>query len=246
MSYSLSTRLTTLVGLALCLAGLGLAQPPSISGFGDILSFNVNHGATITGGTLAVTHNQGSEFTSAFYFGKQDISSFTAQFTYTVGGDRAADGATFVIQNDPRGISALGDGGSGLGYGVGPNEPTGITPSVALEFNIFDHNTHGIAVATNGAFGTYISTAPVVIESGDPILVNVSYFGGVLGVILRDTVTGDTFSNNFPIDIPTSVGSPFAWVGFTGGTGSLTSVQTFSAFSYEPFAEALLFTLFPG
>jgi hypothetical protein len=228
--------------LALFLSGLGQAQPPSISGFGDVLGFSVNGTGGISGGTLTLTNNNLGDNTSAFYRAKQDITSFTAQFIYTVGGDKAADGAAFVIHNDPRGLAAIGDPGSRLAYGTGGGHAA-IAPSVALEFNIFDHNTHGIAVATNGSFGTYISTAPVVLESGDPIQVNVGYFGGILGVILRDTVTGDTFIDTFTIDIPTTVGSPFAWVGFTGADGALFSTQTISAFSYEPFAEALLYTL---
>ena len=185
------TRVSAAVVLFAGLSGSVIAQPSSISGFGNVLGFNVNSagisGAAITGGTLTLMDSGAHERRTAFYAIKKDITTF---FVYQAGDgtNPPADGAAFIIQNDARGLGALGDGGSALGYGGGP-VATAIHPSVALEFNIFDHNKHGIQVVTNGSFGSYIDTAPVELASGHPILVRALYEGGTLDIILTDTAS---------------------------------------------------------
>ena len=225
------TRLVLPGVLASCMAGLGQA---SIAGFGD---FTLNGGATVSGGTLTLTDGQFAEARSAFDNTLQDITGFSAQFTYqaTDGTNPRADGVTFVIQNDPRGVHALSESGSGLGYGAAgnPGAPP-ITPSVAVEFNLFLQP--GINVRTNGATGSYISTAPVDLNSSHPIQATLSYDGVNLVVALLDTVNNNAFSRSFPISIPVTVGASFAYVGFTGATGGFSSIQTISGFSYSPVA----------
>jgi hypothetical protein len=72
-------------------------------------------------------------------------------------GGQGADGLAFVVQRDPRGASALGNDGQGLGYG---NSPTAggtaipIAPSLAVEFdthlNPFDPSSNHIAITRDG------------------------------------------------------------------------------------------------
>ena len=240
MSVNFLTRTALAGALVVSLAGIGFGGPPSIAGFGNG-DFKVNGTASILDGTLTLTTAGFNQRGSAFNNAKQDITVFTTQFIFqaTGGTNPRADGVAFVIENDPAGTSALStlDGGSSLGY-------QGISPSVALELNTFNFGSPGINVRTNGAVGTYFSTAPVVLGSGDPIQVMVSYDGTNMTVGLLDTVTSATFSKSFAVDIPGTVGSPFDWVGFTGSTGSLDSVQTISTFSYSPFWESFLFYYF--
>jgi hypothetical protein len=129
-----------------------------------------------------------------------------------------------------RGRTALGGGGGGLGY-------SGITPSFALQFNIY--GTAGIAVNTNGATGGYSVTDPVNVASGDPIAVELTYLNGVLQVVLSNTVTAGTFTTNLAVgDLPAILGAQTAYVGFTGATGGTASTQQISSFSYVPLPAA--------
>jgi T5SS/PEP-CTERM-associated repeat protein len=73
----------------------------------------------------------------------------------------------------------------------------------------------------------------VNLASGDPISVTVTYSGNLLNETLFDLVTSDSFSANYTVNISTAVGGGTAYVGFTGGTGGLNSIQTISNFMYQ-------------
>jgi hypothetical protein len=97
-----------------------LCQPArgDIMGFGDGSGYTLNSLITpapsINAGTLTLTTDgEANQAASAFYNTRQSTGSFTAAFTYQASG--VADGITFVIQNDPSGLNALGSLGSGLG-----------------------------------------------------------------------------------------------------------------------------------
>lgn len=84
-------------------------------------------------------------------------TSFRARIYQGSGGD-GAHGMTFVLHNDPRGESAIGSTGSGLGYG-------GIDNSVAIEFdtknsNNGDPNDNHIAILTGGRAGIHVALEP--------------------------------------------------------------------------------------
>ncbi len=48
---------------------------------------------------------------------------------------------------------------------------------------------------------------------------------------LTDT-TSDTFTQTWPINIPQTIGSNTAYIGFTGGTGGNTSSQKIESWSF--------------
>jgi len=54
-----------------------------------------------------------------------------------------------------------------------------------------------------------------------------------LNETLFDLVTSDGFTTNYTVNISTAVGRGTAYVGFTGGTGGLASIQTISNFMYQ-------------
>jgi hypothetical protein len=144
-----------------------------------------------------------------------------------------ADGMTFTIQSDPKGMWALGDGGSGLGY-------QGIQNSVALKFDIYNdagEGTDSIGVYTDGAAPTVpatdLSSSGVTLLSGDLMHAHLVYSGTTLTVTLTDTKTGASATNQFTVNIPSVVGATTAYVGFTGSTGAFTAVQQVASWSYS-------------
>ena len=199
----------------------------------------VNGGPNITNNVFTLTDGAGGENRSAWFSEPLYVGGFQASFTYQDIGGGGADGAAFVIQNDPSGTAALGLNGGGLGY-------VGITPSVAVLLNIYWYSPGGagLMLGTNGvgayyASGansgrSYQSTAPVNLAGGDPIAVALRYTGGILYASLTDTVTSNNFQTSIAVDIPAFVGTNAAWVGFTGSEGGTTSHQIVSNFSYRP------------
>jgi hypothetical protein len=200
---------------------------PDFNGTG--LGWTMNGGATINGDILTLTDGVGSEARSAFYQYKQYIGAFQAFFTYQDVGGAGADGTVFVIQNDTRGLAALGAGGGTLAY-------AGITPSVGLEMNIYAPNTVGFAFRTNGLTGVpYTPATPVNIASGNPIDVSLNYLNSTLRMVMSNTVTADTFSTSINVgSLPTLLGADTAYIGFTGATGGTASTQTITNFWFVP------------
>jgi hypothetical protein len=185
-----------------------------------ISGWQLNGPPALTTTSVQLTANLGNTARSAFLTTKQNISAFNIAFLYQdQTGAGGADGVTFCVQNQA--VTAVGNGGGGLGYG-------GITPSFALQLNIYQPNTRGIAFNQNGAVTPPFASLLPNVGVGDntnTILVNISYNGSILAATLRDTVTGGTVSTNYTVDIPTIVGGSTAWVGFTGADGGVASTQ---------------------
>lgn len=188
----------------------------------------------MTNGLLTLSDSSGSQARSFFFQYPQYIGAFKASFTYQAAGNKAADGITFCIQNDPRGSAALGGNGGGLGV-------SGIVPSAELELNVytggsnlsgFNWQTNGLTGAS-GANGGYITPGSVNLKSGDPIGVSLYYAGGQLSLTFTDAVASASFSTNFYVgDLTEVVSNITAYVGFTGSDGGSTSIQTITNFSF--------------
>jgi Bacterial lectin len=69
---------------------------------------------------------------------------------------KPADGIVFLIQSDPRGASALGEAGGALGF-------AGISPSLGLEFDIYqnpgDPAANHIGIIVDGNSSEYVECA---------------------------------------------------------------------------------------
>src|SRR5262249_2775525 len=136
----------------------------------------------------------------------------------------AADGATFTIQNSMDGVNALGGLGGGLGY-------TGLSPSVAIYFDLYNGGNHnprtGLLLNGQGTPGDTRSLAGIInLGSGHPIQVHLTYDSGTLREVVTDTTTGAVFSTNYAVNIPTVLGGGgLAYVGFAAATGGETSIQ---------------------
>jgi hypothetical protein len=195
-------------------------------------SLSLNNGTKVSSGILQVTDGGAGEIHSVWFTKKVPVSAFTSDFVFQIL-KASADGFTLTIQNDPKGIWALGYGGSGLGY-------QGIQKSVALKFDIYDNAGEGsdsIGVYTGGAVPTTPSTdlrsTGITLGSGNLIRAHLVYSGTTLTVTLTDTVTGTSMSKQFTVNIPTAVGGTTAYIGFTGSTGAFTSVQDITSWSYS-------------
>jgi hypothetical protein len=178
--------------------------------------------------TVLLSDGQNNDANAYWHPTKIDIPTddpFTVQFTYQASGDKAADGITFAFQND--GANAIGDTGGALGY-VGISGPT-----AAYQINLYDGAQRGSNFVTTNTSGTYLATGNVDFNSGNPIEVTLVYDpeDQTVKESLTDTTTGDTFTRTYQnIDLNTVLGSE-AYIGFTGGDGGATSIQTASDFS---------------
>ncbi len=224
---------------------------------------NVGNPPVFGAGKVQVTDDVSDEHNTVFYLSPQVVTgAWTATFTFQVSGTKMADGAAFVIHNDPKGATAgtAQDGGSALGY-------QGIDNSIALAFNVYSRsnplhigtghpgeidllflsNALGSVNQPGGTYAndpTQTASTPFSISSGDPIQVTLTYdpVQTLLTQTILDTANGGTDTYTYTVDIALIVGADdrnsqtfvpgTAFVGFTGGTGGAHAIQTFSNFTF--------------
>ncbi len=203
-------------------SGGGTATLPS----GIILNGNA---AQPSSSDLRLTDGGGNEASSAWAPTPVNVQSFTNDFTLQLT-NANADGFAFVIQNN--GTNALGAGGGGLGY-------SGMGSSVAVKFDLYNNNGEGTdstGIYLNGASpdvpATDLSSTGINLHSGDVFKVHMTYDGTTLSVTETDQTTNATATQNYTVNIPSTVGGNTAYVGFTAGTGGLTATQDILAWSY--------------
>ncbi len=103
------------------------------AGSTSLLTYNGS--ATINGSKAELTDGGGSEAGSSFSTSPVDVTKFTTQFTFQLtAGTDTADGFTFCIQGS--GNTASGGAGGSLGY-------AGISPSVAVKFDLYNNSGEG-------------------------------------------------------------------------------------------------------
>ena len=210
--------------------GGGTATINFASGFTSTTGLTLNGNAVNTNDTkLALTTGATAQKGSIFWSQPVGVQSFTTDFTFQITNPQA-DGMTFTIQNV--GKTALGGGYSGLGY-------SGIGKSVAIKFDLYNNSGEGTdstGVFVNGATPTVpaldMTSSGVSLHSGDPMLAHVTYDGTTLIMNLSDQVTHKAYTLSKAINIPQMVGASTAYVGFTGGTGGLSSTQKLLNWTY--------------
>ena len=197
-------------------------------GFASSAGLALNQAATVTDGALQMTlSGSATDKGSAWFTTPVNIGSFTTDFQFQLLSP-SADGFTFTIQN--QGLTAIGNGGSGLGYGASKTGATGgISKSVAVKFDIYSNQGEGAdstGFYSDGAAPTIpaidMTASGVVLKSGDVFQAHITYDGTNLTLVLTDTVTSKSFTYTSPVNIPSIVGSGTAYVGFTGGIGGLS------------------------
>jgi hypothetical protein len=175
---------------------------------------------------------------SAWFNTPVNVQGFSTNFSIQLSNAKA-DGITFTIQN--AGLKALGPVGGGLGYGPIPVHATtgGIPKSVAIKFDLFDNNGEGknsTGLYTHGSSPTVpsldLTASGLDLHSGNAISAAVNYDGAKLTLTLTDGVANKTFTTSWIVNIPQVVGGNTAYIGFTGGTGSLSSSQKILSWSF--------------
>jgi hypothetical protein len=196
------------------------------------LSANGNIHFPTTPPVVRLTDGGGGEASSTYYKTIVGTGAFSTTFVMRdqSGPTGSADGTTFVIQNDPRGLTALGAAGGALGYG-------GITNSVAIEFDLYTNGSHlsttklftGGNTDKTGAID--MGPSGITLGNGDPLQVTLTYDGTALNETVLDTITGAIFFHSYSVNLATVIGGPSAYVGFTGGTGGETATQDILSWS---------------
>lgn len=200
-------------------------------GFSSTAGLTLNGSAVATNDTrLQLTNGGLWQAGSMFWTAPINIQAFTTSFEFQLS-DAQGNGFTFTIQN--MGPNALGGDSAGLGY-------QDIQKSVAIKFNFYDYNNEGsdsTGIYTDGqppvTPSVDISPSGIQLGSGDSIQAQVTYDGTTLTLNLLDLVTNDTFTMSQAINIPQIVGGNTAYVGFTGGTGGLSSSQKLLSWTYS-------------
>ncbi len=188
-------------------------------------------GLTVLRLTPAVNNQTGSAFSTA----QVDIQAFatTITFQFTPGTNPMADGICFVIQRVSP--SALGGGGGGLGY-------SGISNSVAVAFDIYPSGGSYTGLFTNGASPQAENQTTLTLDfhNGNVFRARLVYDGTTLQVTITDTVSNASQTQNYTINIPSTIGGNTAHVGFTAATGGLNAIQDIRTwtFSTRPAAPA--------
>jgi autotransporter-associated beta strand protein len=233
------------------LAGFG-GTSTSVTGAGT--GWTVNNSAItsnpINNNVLTLTDGAVDEARAAYSNTLQPIAlganGFHASYTYTPTSPNlatAADGVVFVLQNDARGLGAIGGFGGGFAY-TSENGATAVQPSVAIALNIWSGHVIGTNLLTNGNPNgyTYLPVTPVNLISGIPIDVSLAYdpVAQTITETLDEENTTNTFTHVYSTgDLAAAIGSDTAYVGFGGGTGEFASTQTISKFSYTVTAPAV-------
>ena len=136
---------------------------------------------TFGGNSVTLTDFGGGEAQSAIYNTAQPIVNWIASFNYQATQFpllALADGVTFVLENQATNpTNALGQTGGALGY-------YGITPSVAIKFDLYNNQGEGInstGFYENGAYpgqpSDNLDGTGIDLQSGHVFNVAVSYNG---------------------------------------------------------------------
>ena len=208
----------------------------------------LNGNAQLNGSMLELTDGNLNEDSSAWFATRVNVQNFATDFTFHVTPGVTADGFTFALQSNS--TAALGVFGGGLGYGpVDAGDPGGIPNSIAVKFDLYDNNGEGInstGLFINGAAPNIpavdLTPSGIDLHSGDIFAAHLTYDGTNLVLTLTDTVTNAVFTNSWPIDIPTTVGAPTAYAGFTGGTGGIGVTTDILTWTLGPLAPAVGFS----
>ena len=238
--------LTTALGVALAWpAAAKAASDVCYQGGPTLANFKLNGTATLGGTSIVLTQDSGNQGGSAMYETKFNSASDFHVNMYvkisTTSSPQPADGMAFIMHNDPRGVTALGGLGIGVGY-------AGIVNSVTVEFDTYQNTTYGdppsphIAITKGGDANhtdAVNSGLPVVQfsslnpplnpTSGTPFYIWIDYSAAsnLLNVYVSATSTKPaTASLSATLNLATLLGSSF-YVGYTGSTGGAWDKQEF-------------------
>jgi len=155
-----------------------------------------------------------------FYSTPVADSSFSSTFNFQVkkgSTSTIGNGFTFVLQN--HGLGTVGGTGLALGYQYIPN-------SVAVSFDVMKNNTTLYINGEPTSTSTSLTDNGLNIANGDIFQVTFTYDGTTLRWNIRDAnaIVTNYSRDSVAINIPQSIGSNTAYVGFTAGTSTATAI----------------------
>ena len=191
-------------------------------------------------GEIELTGVGTSRAGSAFFNRISVSSDFTITFDQYQFGGNGADGIVFGLHNDPRGKSALGYLGGGMGwFNVGSQ--LGIAPSVFCEFdNYYGNSGTSLSDAAHGITNNHMHLGqyPIRLSNATELdsavdLGSASYLEDgtwhdttVTYVAATNTLTvsldSGAFTTSGVIDLESFFSDQYAYWGFSSGTGGLT------------------------
>ncbi len=195
-------------------------------------NLQLNGSAVISGSRLRLTDGGPFEAASAFFRTPVNVQSFTNDFTFQLT-NPGADGFTMLIQAD--GPKAIGAAGAGLGLAPG------IQKSVAVKFDLYSNSgesADSTGLYLNGQLPTTpsldLSGTGIDLKSGAIYAVHSVYDGSLLNVTITNTATGVASTQSYAVDIPGTLGTTAAYLGFSAGTGGEVATQDILSWSYTP------------
>lgn len=231
----MSSKFCLIVAAGLAAGICSSVTKADITGFGNFSGFTINQAdvgsaVTISPNTVQLTNvNFAQQEARSIWFNTpQSVSQFTASFSYQALNASAGGifGASFVLQNSPSGLGAVGLSSGSLGYG-------GIGNSVAVSLELGASSRAGLYTGGVVGGGSAV-TGSIDFGSGHWMNVLLSYNGSILQQTIVDTVTQETFSTNYVVNIPLQVGGSTAIVGLTASTGVGNNAdQYFSNLQYS-------------
>src|SRR5262249_39282051 len=151
-------------------------------GFPNSAGLTLNGGASVPSlsGRLRITDGGTGQARTAFTTAPVNVSTFVNDFLFQLTSPNA-DGFTFTVQNKAN--TAIGASGGGLGYGnSSPTGTGGISPSVAVKFDLFSNAGEGgnsTGMYTNGAFPGLptldLTPSGINLHSGDLFAAHITY-----------------------------------------------------------------------
>jgi Legume lectin domain len=223
-------------GFAFCLL-TAIVAPSAAYGQLSYPNFSSTSGLNLVGSATVVSNaiqltTEGTYATASAVWRKTPLNvgtGFSTAFSYTIDPAGGADGIAFVIQNDPRGSSALGGDGGGLGA-------NGIAKGVAIAFRTYIFNDVEIdscgvrnrrAIFIGDCVVASISVPAPGLSGRHTVQINES--GGLLKVSLDGS---QILSGS--VNLATAVGGNTAYVGITGADGSASETATIHSWSIIP------------
>lgn len=243
------TRLTRSLLTLAALSPLAGAQTFEYQDFSSVAGLDFSGSASQFGNSLRVTAAAGNQLGVAYYAQPVRVANgfdtvFKFQFTNLGGG--GADGMTFIIQNDPRGTTAMGVAGGEMAYGAAPTSPAGtaIANSLLIELDTYysggegDLSGNEVSIHTNGigdndndeSYSLGHVSPTTNLSDGLTHALRVNYDSGTLRVYLDDLTnpllsvpydfaSGGQWIGGGPVGGLNLLPGGTAYVGFTAATG---------------------------
>jgi hypothetical protein len=212
-----------------------LLKAPTLAAYPDEWTFLGTAQAGRTDGHLRLTPDLNAGTGCAWLLRKRAVTApWTARFTYRIFAQTAtpADGAAFIIQNDPRGTAALGGGAQNAGYQFNAGV-AGITDSVAVGLLGYT-NYRWLTLGQGGLWTATNAVLPAFDNTGAPWQVTVRYDGeGTLGVEVERPDRLFRHAQTYAVNLADEIGADEAYVGFAAGTGGAWGAQTITDFTFE-------------